>query len=58
MYVVLAVEIWTLPTTNTTYTRSQNYTNMIIGKHEIQTYSVGYTILLFTISVEQDKHNW
>ena len=36
-----------------TYIRLQNYTNMVVGKHIIQTLSVGDTIMLFTISIEQ-----
>jgi hypothetical protein len=28
-------ELWTTPTTNMTYTRSQNYTNVMVGEHEI-----------------------
>ena len=33
-------EVWTIPTTNMMYTRSQNYTNMVVGKHKIQTFKV------------------
>jgi hypothetical protein len=50
-------ECWTIPTANMPYTRLQNYTNMVVEKHEIQTFSVGDTILLFTICIEQDKHS-
>ena len=28
-------ESWAIPTVNMTYTRSQNYTNMMVGEHEI-----------------------
>jgi hypothetical protein len=28
-------EFWTISTVNVTYTRSQDYTNMMVGKHEI-----------------------
>ena len=31
---------WTIPTATMTYTRLQNYTNMMVGEHEIQTFKV------------------
>ena len=32
------------------YTRSQNYTNMMVGKHGIQTFEVVVVMLLFLLS--------
>ena len=29
-------ELWTIPTPNMIYTKSQNYTNMVVGEHEKQ----------------------
>ena len=40
-------EFWTILATNVTYTRSQNYTNMMVGKHGIQTFKVMVVVLLF-----------
>ena len=37
---------WTLPTVNVTYTRSQNYTNMVVGEYGIQTFEVVLVVLL------------
>ena len=51
-------EFWTISTANMTYTRLQNYIDMVVGEHEIQTFNVGDTIMLFTLSIEQDKQNW
>ena len=39
-------EIWETLTANMTYARSQNYTNMVVGKHEIQTFKVVVLVLL------------
>ena len=39
-------ELWTIPTTNMTCTRSQNYTNMVVGKHGIQTIEDVVVVLL------------
>ena len=33
-------ELWTILTINMMYTISQNYTNMIVDKHGIQTFEV------------------
>jgi hypothetical protein len=40
-------EFWTIPTTDMTYTKSQNYTNMVVDKHKIQTLKVKIVVLLF-----------
>ena len=37
---------WTTPTANMTYTRSQNYTNMVVDKHGIQTFEILVVVLL------------
>ena len=39
-------EFWTIPTSNMTYIRLQNYANMVVGKHEIQTFEVVVVVLL------------
>jgi hypothetical protein len=33
-------EFWVIPTTNLTYTRLQNYANVLVGEHGIQTFEV------------------
>ena len=38
-------EFWTIPTTNMTCTRSQNFTNMTIDEHGIQFYKVVVVVL-------------
>ena len=35
-----------MPTANLTYNKSQNYTNIMIGKHELQTFKVVVVVLL------------
>ena len=40
---------WTLPTVNVMYTRSQNYTNMVVGEHGIQTFKVALVVLLLLL---------
>ena len=40
-------EVWTIPTANMTYTRLQNYTNMMVGEHGIQTFGV---VVVYIIS--------
>ena len=42
-------ELWTIPTANMTYTRSQNYTNKVVGEHGIQTFEVVIIVLLFLL---------
>ena len=44
-------ESWTLPTANMTYTRSQNYTNMVVGKHGIPTFSCARYVVAFVVVV-------
>ena len=40
-------ELWTIPTTNMTCTRSQNNTNMVVGKHGLQIVEILVVVLLF-----------
>jgi hypothetical protein len=40
---------WIIRTANMLYTRSQNYTNMVDGKHGIQTSEVMVVVLLFLL---------
>ena len=50
-------EFWKMPTANMTYTRLQNYTNLMVGKHGIQTFEVMIVILLlFDIFVPTNAH--
>ena len=37
-------EFWTILTTNMTFTRLQNYTNMVVDAHELQTFQVEVVI--------------
>ena len=39
-------EFWIIPIVNMTYTRSQNYTNMVVGEHGIQTFELVVVVLL------------
>ena len=39
-------EFWTIPIVNMTYIISQNYTNMMDGKHGIQTFKVVFVVML------------
>jgi hypothetical protein len=39
-------KFWTIPIVNMTYTKSQKYTNMVVGEHEIQTFKVVFVVLL------------
>jgi hypothetical protein len=39
-------EFWTIPTANMMYTTSQNYTNMVVGKHGIQTFEVNVVVVV------------
>jgi hypothetical protein len=48
-YLNYMLEFWTIPTTNMTYTGSQNYTNMVVGKHGIQTFDVVVVVLLLLL---------
>ena len=40
-------EVWTISTANMTYTRLQNYTNMMVDEHGIQTFGV---VVVYIIS--------
>ena len=42
-------EFWTISTIDMTYTRLQNYTNMVVGEHGIQTFKVGVIMLLLLL---------
>ena len=39
-----------------TYTRSQNYINMVVGEHETQTFKVVTFVLLLDIFVPTNAH--
>ena len=39
-------DFWTISTATMMYTRSQNYTNMVVGEHGIQTFEVVVVMLL------------
>ena len=46
-------EFGTIPTTTTTYTRLQNYENMVVDEYEIQTFKVMvYYVAAFDVIVE------
>ena len=50
-------EFGTIPTTNVTYTRSQNYTNMVVGEHGLQTFEVVVVVVVvFDVFVPTSKH--
>jgi hypothetical protein len=40
---------WTTPTANMTYIKLQNHTNMVVGKHGIQTMEVVLVVLLLLL---------
>ena len=42
-------ELFIITTANETYTKSQNYTNMVIGKHGIQPFKNVIVVLLFVV---------
>ena len=42
-------DYWTIPTANMMYTRSQNYTMMVVGKHGIHTFKVMVVVLLLLL---------
>ena len=50
IFVKIMLEFWTNPTVNTTYTISQNYTNMIVGEHGMQTFEI-VVVVLFLLMV-------
>jgi hypothetical protein len=39
-------DMWEIPTANTTYTKSQNNVNMVVGEHGIQAFIVVVVTLL------------
>ena len=39
-------EFWTIPIANMTYMGSQNYTNMLVGEHGIQTFEFVIVVML------------
>ena len=43
------LEFGTIPTANVMYTRSQNYTNMVVGELGIQTFEVVVVMLMFLL---------
>ena len=42
-------DFYTIPAANMTYTRSQNYTNMMIGKYGLQTFEVEVLVLFLLL---------
>ena len=42
-------EFWIIPTVDVTYIRLQNYTNLVVGKHGIQTFKVVVVVLLYLL---------
>ena len=42
-------EFWTISTIIVAYTRSKNYTNMVVFEHEIQTFEIMVVVLLFLL---------
>ena len=42
-------EIWTILTANMMYTRTQNYTNMVVGEHGIQIFEVAIVVFLILL---------
>ena len=42
-------EFWTILIVNMTYVRLQNYTNVMVGKHGIQTFNVVIVVLLLLL---------
>ena len=49
-------EFWTIPTSNMTYTRTHNYTNMVGGEHGIQTFKVLVVMLLLLMFLSPKAH--
>ena len=39
-------EYWTILTVNMMYTRSQSYTNVVVGRHGMQTFEIVIVVLL------------
>jgi hypothetical protein len=42
----LKCKFWTIPTVNVMYTRSQNYIDMVVGEHVIQTFKVAVVVVV------------
>ena len=56
-------EFWTIPMANMMCTRSQNYTNKVVGKHGLQTFEFVFIVLLIFLSlfdgfVPISAHQW
>ena len=61
IYLDLFLKFWGISTTNMTYTRSQNYANMVVGEREIQTSEVVVVVVLllllsFDVCVSTSAH--
>ena len=41
--------IWTISTFSMKYTRSQNYTNMMVGKYGIPTFEVVFVVFVVVV---------
>ena len=51
-------DFWTISTATMMYTRSQNYTNMVVGEHGIQTFEVVIVMLLSIDVTFQSRSNY
>ena len=50
-------EFWTIPTINMMHSRSQKYTNVVVGDYEIQTFKVVVIMFLsFDVSIPTSAH--
>ena len=47
----LYTEFWTIPIDSMTYIGSQNYTNVVVGKHRTQMFEVVLLLLLWSFDV-------
>lgn len=47
----LCIDFWTNSIVNMTYIRSQNYTNVVVGKHRTQTFEVVLLLLMWLFDV-------
>ena len=52
VYLNLCMSYGRFPTANITHIRSQNSTNMMIGKHEIQSFETTVFVSLFLLSFD------
>ena len=43
------MNFWTPPTTKSMYTRSQNYTNLVVGEHTMQVFKVVVVVLFLLL---------